>query len=53
MQFIGFSLIGLLINNIVIYTLQRLTKLNFYITKLIATAIVMLWNFSMNYLFTF
>lgn len=53
MQFIGFSLIGLLINNMVIYTLQRLTKLNFYITKLIATAIVMLWNFSMNYLFTF
>ena len=53
MRFVGFSLVGLLINNLVIYALQRSTRLNFYITKLIATAIVMGWNFTMNYLFTF
>ena len=53
MRFVGFSLAGLLINNLVIYALQRSTKLNFYITKLIATIIVMGWNFTMNYLFTF
>ena len=53
MRFIGFSLVGLIINNLVIYLLHKTTSLNFYVTKLIATIIVTLWNFSMNYLFTF
>ncbi|MBP3317397.1 MAG: GtrA family protein [Alistipes sp.] len=53
LRFIGFSLVGLAINNMVIYLLHRTTKLNFYITKIMATAVVTLWNFSMNYLFTF
>lgn len=52
-RFIGFSLIGLAINNLVIYLLHERTKWNFYFIKLIATGIVTLWNFFMNYIFTF
>ena len=42
MQFIGISAIGLLINNLIIY-----------LSKLIAIGVVTLWNFFMNYFFTF
>ena len=52
-RFFGFSLIGLAINNLVIYLLHGRVKWNFYIVKLIATCIVTFWNFSMNYIFTF
>lgn len=52
-RFIGFSLIGLFINNCVIYLLHEKVKWNFYIDKLIATGVVTFWNFFMNYLFTF
>lgn len=53
LQFFGFSLIGLVINNLVIYLLHGRVKWNFYVVKLIATCIVTFWNFSMNYIFTF
>ena len=52
-RFFGFSLIGLAINNLVIYLLHGRVKWNFYIVKLIATCVVTFWNFSMNYIFTF
>ena len=52
-RFFGFSLIGLVINNLVIYLLHGRVKWNFYVVKLIATCIVTFWNFSMNYIFTF
>ena len=52
-RFFGFSLIGLAINNLVIYMLHGRVKWNFYIVKLIATCVVTFWNFSMNYIFTF
>ena len=57
MQFSKFfliSVLGLLLNNLTIYifTSSRF-KLNFYISKGIATCIVFIWNFSMNYFFTF
>ena len=53
LQFFGFALIGLVINNLVIYLLHGRVKWNFYVVKLIATCIVTFWNFSMNYIFTF
>ncbi len=53
LSFFGISIIGLLINNLIIYLLSDRIKLNFYSSKLIAIIIVTLWNFGMNYLFTF
>ena len=52
-RFIGFALVGLVINNLVIYLLHGRIKWNFYFVKLIATATVTFWNFFMNYIFTF
>ena len=52
-RFFGFSLVGLAINNFVIYLLLRRAKWNFYFVKLIATGVVTFWNFCMNYIFTF
>jgi putative flippase GtrA len=51
--FVLISLIGLGINNLVIYVLTEKFKLNFYLSKLFAIGTVTLWNFSMNYLVTF
>lgn len=52
-SFFGISLAGLLINNLIIYFLNEKMKLNFYISKLIAIGVVTLWNFFMNYIYTF
>ncbi len=53
-KFILFAVIGLAINNFVIWLLSDHTfKLNFYVAKVIAIFVVFTWNFSMNYLFTF
>lgn len=53
-QFFTIALIGLLLNNLIVYLLSDLKlKINFYIAKGIATIVVFLWNFTMNYLFTF
>lgn len=51
--FMLFSVAGLVINNIVIYMLHEKLKMNFYLAKLLAIGVVTLWNFVMNYLFTF
>jgi putative flippase GtrA len=51
--FMAISLLGLLINNGVIYLLTKKMHLNFYIAKVGATGVVMIWNFGMNYFFTF
>lgn len=53
MLFMSISLLGLLINNGVIYLLTKKLHMNFYVAKVIATGVVTLWNFVMNYLFTF
>lgn len=53
MRFFGFALVGLLINNAIIWLFNGRMKWNFYLVKLLATGVVTLWNFSMNYLFTF
>lgn len=52
-SFFGIALVGLGLNLIILYCLQTYTKFNFYISKIIATAIVFLWNFTANSWFTF
>lgn len=53
MSFILIALIGLGINNLVIYLLTRKLKFNFYLAKLFAVMVVTIWNFTMNLLYTF
>jgi len=53
-KFVLIAITGLAINNFVIWLLSdKLGNLNFYIAKFIAIVVVFVWNFSMNYLFTF
>lgn len=52
-QFFGIALIGLLINNMLIYLFHEKLKMNFYYSKIIAVIIVAVWNFFGNYLYTF
>ena len=52
-KFLIIAIIGLGINNLVIYLLHDKLRLNFYLAKLFAIGVVTLWNFIMNYLFTF
>lgn len=47
------SLAGLAINNLIVYLLNDRGNVKFYLSKLIATAGVTLWNFFMNYYITF
>ena len=52
-SFVVIAVIGLGLNNLIIYLLHERLHLNFYLSKLIAIGCVTLWNFSMNYVFTF
>lgn len=52
-QFIGISAIGLGINNFIIYLMTEKMHQKFYFSKLIAIGLVTIWNFLMNYFFTF
>ena len=52
-KFLMISVIGLGLNNLVIYLLHEKLNLNFYLAKLIAIGVVTVWNFVMNYRFTF
>ncbi|MEI6410078.1 MAG: GtrA family protein [Bacteroidota bacterium] len=52
-KFFIVALIGLGLNNGIIYLLNERRGMKFYPAKLIATGIVMIWNFGANYLFTF
>lgn len=51
--FVLIALVGLGLNNLIIWLLHEKVHLNFYLSKLIAIGCVMIWNFSMNYVFTF
>jgi putative flippase GtrA len=51
--FVLISIVGLVINNLVIFLLNEKMKFNFYLSKLFAIGVVTLWNFFMNYLYTF
>ena len=52
-SFLIISIIGLGINNLIIYFMHDKMKMNFYLAKIMATGIVVLWNFFANYFFTF
>lgn len=52
-KYIFIALIGLLLNNLIIYLLVNKKEVTFYWAKLIAIGIVVLWNFIANYNFTF
>ena len=51
--FVLVSIIGLFINNFVIYVLNEKWNLNFYVSKVFAVGVVVLWNFFVNYYYTF
>ncbi|MBG6236465.1 dolichol-phosphate mannosyltransferase [Pedobacter sp. CAN_A7] len=51
--FITVSIIGLLLNSMVVYVFNNLLLLNFYLSKIIAVGLVFLWNFSANYFYVF
>jgi len=52
-SFLTISIIGLGLNNLIIWILSDKMKWNFYFSKVIAIGIVTLWNFGMNFFFTF
>jgi len=52
-SFFFISMAGLGIANLLIYIANDRLKINFYIAKLLAIGMVTLWNFIMNYWFTF
>jgi putative flippase GtrA len=52
-SFIGISVIGLALNNLIVYFLSDKLKWNFYLSKIFAIGVVILWNFGMNFMFTF
>lgn len=52
-KFIGFAVIGLAINSIIVWWMTEKMKKNFYLSKGVATVIVTSWNFISNFLFTF
>lgn len=52
-QFIIVSLIGLAINTFILWLIVSRFKFNFYLSKVFAIIVVMLWNFFANLLFTF
>ena len=53
LSFVVIAMIGLGLNNLIVYLLHERLRLNFYLSKLIAVGCVTIWNFSMNYVFTF
>lgn len=52
-KFFVISIIGLLLNNQIIYLLINRQRYNFYVSKLIAIIVVVVWNFLANYFYTF
>jgi len=52
-KFFIVSLIGLGINTLILWLLVSKFKMNFYLSKLFAIAVVMIWNFLANLLYTF
>ncbi len=52
-QFMIISLIGLLINTLVLWLIVSKLKWNFYFSKLLAIGVVTIWNFGANAFITF
>jgi putative flippase GtrA len=52
-RFFVIALIGLGINMLIVWAMNGKFKVNFYISKLMATLLVTLWNFLINAYYTF
>ena len=52
-KFLFVAVIGLLLNNFIVYLLTDRARLNFYVAKFGAIVVVFFWNFSINYFYTF
>jgi len=52
-RFFVIALIGLGINLLIIWAMSGKFKVNFYLSKLVATVVVTLWNFLINAYYTF
>lgn len=52
-KFLLVSVVGLLLNNLILYFLTDRVNINFYYSKFLAIVLVFCWNFSVNYLYTF
>ncbi len=52
-KFLFISLVGLGINTLILWVLVSKFNRNFYISKLFAIAVVTVWNFFVNLMFTF
>jgi len=52
-EFLLISLIGLLLNTLILYLVVSKLKINFYIAKIFAIGMVTIWNFFANVLITF
>jgi putative flippase GtrA len=52
-EFFIISLIGLAINNLILWSVLKRFNLNFYVAKLFAVGVVTVWNFFANYYVTF
>jgi putative flippase GtrA len=52
-QFLVISLIGLGLNNLILWLIVSRFKINFYLAKFFAICVVTLWNFLANFFITF
>ncbi|MFH1160426.1 MAG: GtrA family protein [bacterium] len=52
-RFFIIALIGLGINSAIVWAMSGKLKVNFYISKLVATVVVTAWNFLINAYYTF
>lgn len=52
-SFFAISLIGLAMNSLLLYFIQKKTSHNFYVSKIFVTLILFLWNFGANSAITF
>jgi putative flippase GtrA len=52
-KFVLFALVGLGLNNLLLYIFNNKFHIKFYVSKGFATVCVFVWNFLSNYYFTF
>lgn len=52
-KFLIISVIGLLLSTFFLFLLQKKSHINFYLSKALVIALVFLWNFGANTLYTF
>ena len=52
-EFFAISMLGLGINTLILWTLVTKFKMNFYVAKIFAIAVVTIWNFFANAFITF